>query len=56
MRPTLAWAGLIGETEFEEELAMFDEPSLLDVAAAMVSAWGRFSAPGAGLRSGSKSH
>ena len=54
MRPALAGTRLIGETEFEEGLAMFDESSFLDVAT--VSAWGRFSAPGVGLRSGGESH
>lgn len=46
--PALTGSGLLGEAQFAAGLAMFDDPSFVDVAAANVSAWGRFPAPGRG--------
>jgi SAM-dependent methyltransferase len=46
LRPALTGSGLIGEAGFEAGMAVFDDPSFVDVAGAMVSAWGRSPAPG----------
>lgn len=37
--------GLIGEDEFEAGVALFDDPSFVDLALMLVSAWGRRPAP-----------
>lgn len=41
VRPALAGHGLLTDEEIDNALALFDDPRFVDIAEAMISAWGR---------------